>query len=31
MLLMVHHQRESRQVTRANTSETAAIVRRSNS
>jgi hypothetical protein len=30
MLLMEHHQRESRQVMGANTSESAAIVRRSN-
>ena len=30
MLLMEYHQRESRQVMEVNTSETAAIVRRSN-
>jgi hypothetical protein len=30
MLLMEHHQRESRQVIEVNTSESAAIVRRSN-
>jgi hypothetical protein len=30
MLLMEHHQRESRQMMEGNTSKTAAIVRRSN-